>query len=363
MINFGKIIHSEIMGESKKEKATGKGKTAGASSNVSEEPEINELKKQVFNKIDTLSNKVNTNANTCEENFKSNEFAMGQFTDKLKILVEEMDKMKLEIHDLKSENAQLKSTVENLTVKVEIHDHKFETTEIEKKKANLCIDGVVEREGLSLLKVVNDLFRDLDVNLKAEEVCQSIYRKGTKLDQDGAKPRPIIVCFHDANVKGQIFKNLSKLAGNPTWLNVYVNDDYTPEQIGKIKDLRAINGYARSLGKESKMRGVTLFVDGKKFSIDEVDKVPEEIKIEKAKTIKIDDGKGYVFQGHHSYLSNMSESKFVYEGSEYHFAETAYQVKNAEESGHHDTAMRIRLHAKKDPYGAKRMTKYVKEKK
>ena len=97
-----------------------------------------------------------------------------------------------------------------------------------------------------------------------------------------------------------MFKNLKKLVGNPLWVNVYVNDHYTPEKIGKLKDLRAINDYAKSLGMESKMRGEILIINGEKTSIDEVERVPAE-----AKTIKIDEGKGIVFQGHHSIFSNM----------------------------------------------------------
>ena len=58
----------------------------------------------------------------------------------------------------------------------------------------------------------------------------------------------------------------------------------------------------------------------------------------------------------------MSESKFVFEGKEYFSSETAYQVKNAECNGHHDTAMKIRMHAKKDAYKAKRMAKNITEK-
>ena len=40
------------------------------------------------------------------------------------------------------------------------------------------------------------------------------------------------------------------------------------------------------------MGGATLIVNGEKFRINEVDRVPHEMKIEKAKNIKIDGGKG-----------------------------------------------------------------------
>ena len=108
------------------------------------------------------------------------------------------------------------------------------------------------------------------------------------------------------------------------------------------------------------MKGATLVVNGEKFSIDEVDKVPNEIKVEKAKTIRIDNGKGILFRDHHSSFSYMSESEFEFEGKKYFSDETAYQSKK--DNGYHDTAMKIRMHAKKDPYRAKRMAKFIKEK-
>ena len=51
----------------------------------------------------------------------------------------------------------------------------------------------------------------------------------------------------------------------------------------------------------------------------------------------------------------MSRSEFEFEGKK------NYQGKNAEENGHYNTAMKIHLHAKKDPYKAKRLAKYIKE--
>ena len=44
--------------------------------------------------------------------------------------------------------------------------------------------------------------------------------------------------------------NLKKLSGNEKWRYVFINDDLTKDQVEKMKDLRAINGYARSLGKD-----------------------------------------------------------------------------------------------------------------
>ena len=136
------------------------------------------------------------------------------------------------------------------------------------------------------MRLVNDLFRDLEIDLKAEEVCHAIYRKGNMAEVGNgvaARPRPIIVEFGDPSVKGRIFKKLRKLSGNNLWSNVFINDDMTPDQINKMKDLRAIHYYEKSLGKNSKLRGSNLFLEDRKYKLDEINEVPDEVTIEKAK--------------------------------------------------------------------------------
>ena len=229
---------------------------------------------------------------------------------------------------MEKENNRLKKTVSGLTKKVENFDHKFEMMERETRRSNLCIDGVVEREGLNLLKLVNDLFVDLEIDLRAENGVN-------------VKPRPVIVQFKDPNVKGRIFKNLRKLAGNNNWLNVFINDDLTPDQINKMKDMRAIHYYAKSLGRNTKLKGSNLYVGDKKYNLDEINEVPAEISIKRAKNIEVDNKKGLMFQGHHSCLSNMYEVEFVYEGKEYSSAESAYQSKRAELNGQPEMARKM----------------------
>ena len=82
------------------------------------------------------------------------------------------------------------------------------------------------------MRLVNDLFGDLEINLKAEEVCHAIFRKGMQTEvEDGVnmKLKPIIIQFNDPSVKRRILKKLKKRAGNNTWRNAFINDDLTPD--------------------------------------------------------------------------------------------------------------------------------------
>ena len=351
------------MGDDKKERGRSRVKTPVVNSNVLEEPnlkDVNESIKKAITKIENLTNIVEFNAKSCEESFKAFEFVQEKITDRINEIVNEFDTIKEVNKNLEKDNIRLKATVTGLSKKVDNFDRKFEEMERETRRPNLCIDGVVEREGLNLLVLVNDLFRDLEIDLRAEDVCQSIYRKGKAAEVTNdvvTKPRPIIVRFKDPNVKGLIFKNLRKLTGNNTWANVFINDDLTPDQIIKMKDMRAIHYHAKSLGRNTKLKGTNLFIDDRRYGLDEISEVPTELSIEKAKNIDIEEGKGLIFQGHHSRYSNMAESEFTYEGRGFKSAEVAYQTKRAETNGQDDLAKNIRKC--EDAYKAKRMTKKI----
>ena len=353
------------MGDDKKERGRSRTKVGVTDSNVSDQVDLvklNDLVKKAITKIDNLTSIVEFNAKSCEESFKAFEFAQGNITDKVNEIAKDVEAMKEENLSLRKDNASLKKTVNGLTKTIENFDMKFEMMERDNRKSNLCIDGVLEREGLSLIKLVGDLFRDLEINLKAEEVCKAIYRKGQMAEAVNgvsAKPRPIIVEFKEPSVKRLIFKNMKKLAGNNTWINVFINDDLTPDQINKMKDMRAIHYYARSLGKNSRLSGSNLWIEDKKLNLEEIGKVPAEVSIQRAKNIKIDNEKGLVFQGHHSSFSNMSETTFVYEGKEYTSSESAYQSKRAEDNAQPELAEIIRK--SEDAYKAKRMSKSIKD--
>ena len=56
-----------------------------------------------------------------------------------------------------------------------------------------------------------------------------------------------------------------------------------------------------------------MIIDDRRYSLDEISEVPTDLSIEKAKNIVIEEGKGLIFQGHHSCYLNMSESEFIYD--------------------------------------------------
>ena len=351
------------MGETKKEKDKAKGKSTGNHSNVDEESDVRDLIKIVLAKLDNLTEKSNKVSESCEEKFKSCEFVHEEHSDKIGNLKKEIEILKSEMKSLKKENVEMKKSVNVLNSKISDFDMKFEMKDREAKRNNICIEGVIEKENLSMEKLVDELFVDLCLDLKVSNVCEAIYRKGkwvNPVEGQVHKSRPIIVRFFDPTTKFEIFKNLKKIAGSDKWHNVFINEDLTNDQMRKMKDLRSINGYARSVGKTSTVRGTSIIIDSQKFTLDELDSVPKEVSIRKAKQIEVENSTGVIFQSHHSALSNMAQANFKFEGKEFESAESAYQYKRALAAGKNDVASEI-MKKKNDPYLAKRLCKNVKD--
>ena len=222
---------------------------------------------------------------------------------------------------------------------------------------------MIEVENLSMEKLVDELFADLGLDLKVSKVCEAIYRKGkwvNPVEGQVHKPRPIIVRFFDSATKYEIFKNLKKIAGSDKWHNVFINEDLTSDQMKKMKDLRLINGYARSVGKTSSVRGTKIIIENQKYTLDELDKVPKEISIKRAKQITLKDNSEVIFQGHHSVLSNMAQSKFTFDGKEFENAESAHQFKRAQTAGKVYVAAEV-FKQQDDPYLVKRLCRNIKD--
>ena len=291
------------MGDPKNKNGAKTGKAAIENSNL-DIAENNRLVKEAISKLVDLKLTVDKNSKDAEENFRSNKFSQDKIQDKLDDFTQEFDRMRGEIDSLKKSNAKLQANVTEFEIKVNTYDQQAEARFIEEKRANLCLDGIKEYINCDLEHVVNDLFKDLNLDFEVRDVCQSIYHKGiqTNANEGKMKLRPVIIKFYEQFQKKLIFQNLKKLVGNPKWRNVFINDDLTQEQAGKMKDLRAINGYARSIGKDSKIIGMKIIVEGKSFGLDDVNKVPQEISIIKVKNIEIMDGKGIAFQGHHIFI-------------------------------------------------------------
>ena len=208
----------------------------------------------------------------------------------------------------------LDDTVKDLKVNtksLEKLERKYDRDEEELKRSLLLLDGINERDYKRPMVAVQALLPDLDITFKDGDI-KSAYRIG-------------------ASLKGEIFKNFSKLKQKETWKGVHLNDALSPKELQKSKDLRCIFAAGKAQGLDIKLKGNVLIIDGIRLTYKDIDHLPYNLSMESAKILKVHDG--YAFQSHHGYMSNMFMVNIKYEGETYKSAEHLY---TAEFARHHD---------------------------
>ena len=270
-----------------------------------------------------------------DEGIKLQEFNYENICEKLKVQEEKSRKSQKEIDQLSKslKDAVIKQKSQARHFK-ELED-KIEQLEREKRKKTILIEGVKETPENSPENIIIDLFRDIEVERGIGDI-DAFFRRGKIPEANAnvsARPRPIVITFIRLSDKVLLFRNLHKLKNNMSWKNIYVNDDLTEKQMSEVRDLKAVNALARSQGANSFMKGNQLNLNGQKYNQQNIDKLPENFTMERAKNRMVDGDKGLAFQGHHSVLSNMAECDLVFNGNVFTSSEAALQHEKAKICG------------------------------
>ena len=278
------------------------------------------------------------------EGLKASEFDLGVVKDKVskqEIKGKEVED-KVQVMTDVSEGLKTRSMVHGLRI-TEL-EQKIEMMERENRRNLIIVEGVPESEEMPSPEVIGELFADLKVNFDTM-VCSRIHRRGKKPTVTGevAEPevvinnnrrawlmhRKIVVGFKLFEDKLEVFKHLKNLQGLEKWSKVFISDDLTETQQRQVRDLRALAAYARELGYDSGVRGTFLIVDRRRYRYEDLNKLPNELSMEKAKTVVCLDGEGVAFQSVHSPLSNLYPCNVVYKDKLFLSAEGALQHSRA----------------------------------
>ena len=273
------------------------------------------------------------------EGHQSTDFKIHELSQKLNEGIEKHIVITEKVQEITEVTEGLKTRSSVHGLRLTALEEKIEQLERDKRRNIIIIEGVIETEELPSPEVVDKFFNDLKVSLDIT-VCDRIYRRGkepqrtsnvTKPEVDigrgkrTSRPRPIVVRFKQFGDKIQVYKHLKNLKGVEKWDKVFVNDDLTELQQNQQRDLRALSAYARTRGYDSAVKANCIFVDNRKYAYRELDRLPQDLTLEKAKTIECLGGEGIAFQSQHSPLSNMYPCNFTYKGKLFLSAEGALQ--------------------------------------
>ena len=116
----------------------------------------------------------------CHENFATHGGSIQGVSDKLENYIEENEKVKKEV-------GRVSRVVDRTVERVRAHDTKLsnlenrmEFAERESRRLHMVIDGLKEDLPTTLLEVVSQLLKDLQVDLDIH-ACERVYRRGRRL--------------------------------------------------------------------------------------------------------------------------------------------------------------------------------------
>ena len=313
-----------MAGGNKNEKNEGKPEEKKKASGESQDPVL----ASIFSKINLLTVEANSRATTTDAILQTLSDKFDNFTEGITEVKSEIGNLKSEIIKEKRENRRHDTKLSELEKKLEFADR-------DSRRSNIVLEGIEENKDKSLIDILQDLLDDLQVSFGIND-CDKIFRRGkrqTPREGFSPPPRPIVVVFVRLCYKVEVFKKIRNLTGIQKWDNVYLNDDFTQQQKIQIGELRSISALAKRNGMDSKVRGSSLLIDGRRYGYGDVDRLPNGLTIEAAKTFPVDGERGIGFQSKHSIFSNMSKCQIAYEGYDFNSAEEVYQYVKAKECG------------------------------
>lgn len=169
--------------------------------------------------------------------------------------------------------------------------------------------------------------------------------------------RPVLVKFIKESKRNAILYNRNVLNMNKTSNFIWINDDTSDETRRNRKTARDVAALAKLSGNENvKIHGDGIIVNGTKFKHTDMDLLPPEISVDKAKTRESEDD--IYFQGEHSPLSNFFPTRFTDDsGFIFHNAEQAYQSKKAKFHG--KLLLADKILCTRNPYRIKQLSKDI----
>ena len=294
---------------------------------------------------------------------KSHEFTANQLTDKIKNIEKSTSQAHTKCKKLDGDNTGITAQLKvHGTWLIELED-KIEQIESERRRNVLVIDGLAEGEGERVDEILSRIFSDLKVEFTTS-VCTAIFRRGKAPGDNGAKAgagrgeernkaeagehrtRPLVVILSSITEKRAIFRNLKNLQGRDEWKSLYFNDNLTKTQFNEQRDIRALAVFARNKDYNSRVRAGNLILDGRNFRYQDLNKLPGDISLAKAKTLHILTDKAIVFQSKHSPLSNLLTCNIVYRGEIFSSSEAAFQYNRASSCGYEREAQMIKTERK-----------------
>ena len=215
---------------------------------------------------------------------------------------------------LLNQNKELESQGRDMTRRLDSIDQQLAQLDHNNKRRNILIDGVQESQGENTMDIALDIMLNLDKELKRDDIdfTQRIFRPGNKT-------KPILVVMKSVARRDSIMRNKKSLKSHKNLSKIWLNDDSNPMIRKQKLESRTVVRHAISKGFEAKQRGSGVVLNGRYYNRENLNQLPDEIKLSTTKTREDEHTVG--FQGKHAPLSNMYPCKIVVDGKDHKSAE------------------------------------------
>ena len=220
----------------------------------------------------------------------------------------------------------IEQKLENSYKESKLYKEKQLRQDIYSRRENLKFTGIPEEKDESneqlITKVRNIFSNDLGITDSKKILFQRCHRLGKKLDGQST-PRDIIARFVYFPDGEKVWEQRSKLKGT----NIVMNEDFPDEILQRRSQLYKVFKLAREKHFKVKMVADFLIINGTRYTVDSMDKLPPEIH-PKAEAERYTDN-SVLFYGGYSVLSNFYSCCFVVNGQRFTSVEQYFQYEKA----------------------------------
>ncbi len=283
-------------------------------------------------KMDDLSTAVKGIKNTVETLTKSVQHACDTAQDAKNTADMAMNKA----NGVKLDLTQVENVQQKLEGKIHSLNEHILRLECQSRRSNLKIDNVPERPN-ETPSDTEYIFRDILHNMGMPDVNRIKIERCHRTGPKGEKPRTIIVKFNWYGDRDEIWANRRYLKGSDYWMREDFPAVYEDRR-------RALLPYLQAAKRDQRFKKASLHVDklslnGKLYSIDQVDQLPDGLKPSQIAT-RSANGITLFFRKE-SVLSNFHPAHFKVDNVDYNCSEQFYQAKKAEFFGDDETMSKI----------------------
>ena len=263
--------------------------------------------------LTNLETKIDKNRETLDAHIQSNKEEMAALQSRTKASEDTVKQLETRLTQLTDDMLELQRDNRKQKRVIELLDQKEKKQELDRKKQNIIIEGLPEKENENPRLAVTTLLTSIGVN-RADDIMLTAFRLGTVNKSKGPKrARPMLVKLQSQPAKHEIYKNVKKLRDSEETKKIYIKDDLPANIARQRQDLRSLASFARDTGYDASVRGNAVIVDNMRYTYGELDNLPEDLSLEMAKTLVVDDG--LAFQSEHSFLSSMHPCKILHDGN------------------------------------------------